>query len=68
MFHNFPLSRFSTLSRDGAYLIKSVPRNKLDALNDTPATCNTVANPFELQVTETRGQLGVMEECGMPTR
>jgi hypothetical protein len=47
MFHNFLVNRFSTLSGDGAYLIKSVPKDKLDALNDAPGTCNTVANPIE---------------------
>jgi hypothetical protein len=71
MFQNSLLNRFSGLSGDGAYLIKSVRRNKLDALNDIPGTCNTVANPVEFasdgNQRPTRSDGGVWDASALDT-
>jgi len=47
MFHNFILNRFLHSQWGGAYLTKSISKDRLDGLNDTLGTSNTVANPVE---------------------
>jgi hypothetical protein len=59
------------VSEDDAYLIKSVKKDRLGALNDTSGTCNTVANHVEFASDEnqrsTRGDGGVWDANALDT-